>query len=92
MICNPGIGQDLLCQLSHIGAFKTHDQRHRHLYLFGGFHQALGNDIAAHDAAEDIDQDGLDMRVVQHQLEGLGDLVGLRTGPPTSRKLAGSPP
>ena len=35
---------------------------------------ALGDRVALHDAAEDVDQDRLETRVAQHQLEGLGDL------------------
>ena len=52
---------------------------------------ALGEHVAAHDAAEDVDEDGLHVRVGQDDLEGLGDLL-LVAPPPTSRKLAGSPP
>jgi hypothetical protein len=32
-----------------------------------------------HDAAEDIDQDALDLGVLEHDLEGFGDLLGGRT-------------
>src|SRR5690606_25168259 len=40
---------------------------------------ALGDDVAAHDAAENIHQDGLDAAVLQHDLEGFRDLLGRRT-------------
>src|SRR5690606_28507273 len=37
---------------------------------------ALGDDVAAHDAAEDVDQDGLHAFVLEHDLERFGDFLG----------------
>ena len=37
----------------------------------GRFDDPLGNDVAAHDAAEDVDEDPLDVRILQNDLEGL---------------------
>src|SRR5690606_11443096 len=37
-----------------------------------------GDHVAAHDATEDVDEDGLEVGVAQHDLEGLGDLLGGR--------------
>ena len=37
---------------------------------------ARGDDVALHDAAEDVDQDRLQLRVLQHDLERLGHLLG----------------
>ena len=42
--------------------------------LVGGVDDPLGDDVAAHDAAEDIDEDPLDIRVLEDDLEGFGDL------------------
>ena len=47
-------------------------QRHG---LRSGDH-AFGDDVATHDAAEDVHQDGFQARVFQHDLEGFGDLLG----------------
>ena len=38
----------------------------------------FGDRVAAHDAAEDVDEDALDLRVAQHDLERLGDLLRRR--------------
>src|SRR5690606_915071 len=43
--------------------------------LAGGDH-TFGDGVALHDAAEDVDQDALHFRVLQHDLEGFGDLLG----------------
>ena len=56
------IRQDLLAQLD-VGAFEAHDQRHVQADLAGRGHDALGDHVAAHDAAEDVDQDAFDVRV-----------------------------
>src|SRR3984893_10308702 len=49
---------DLLA-LFDVGALKPHHQRHFQAHLFHGSDNALGNDVAFHDAAEDVDQDAL---------------------------------
>ena len=46
------------------------------MYFPGRRHHAGGDGVAAHDAAEDVDQDALHLGVGEHQLEGLGDLLG----------------
>ena len=51
-------GQDLLAEVD-IGAFEPHDQRHRQLHVVRRRDHALGDHVAAHDAAEDVDQDRL---------------------------------
>ena len=56
-----------------IGAFEPHDQRHVQIDLARRRDDALGDHVAAHDAAEDVDQDRLDVRVGQDQLERDGD-------------------
>ena len=43
--------------------------------LASGDH-ARGDGVALHDAAEDVDQNGLDLGVLQHDLEGFGHLLG----------------
>src|SRR5882724_5826670 len=64
-----------------IGAFKPDHQRHFEAgFLHRGDH-TLGNDVAFHDAAEDIDQDALHVRIGGNDLERRGDLglVGAAT-------------
>src|SRR6056297_2646068 len=68
-----GGGDDLLALLD-IGAFETHHQRDLEADLFHCGDHALGNHITAHDAAEDVDEDALDLRVGGDDLERLGDL------------------
>ena len=58
----PGFLDDLLAELD-IGAFEPHHQRHFQAdFLHGGDH-AFGDDVAVHDAAEDVDQDALHLRI-----------------------------
>mmetsp|Transcript_58718 Transcript_58718/g.191512 ORF Transcript_58718/g.191512 Transcript_58718/m.191512 type:complete len:458 (-) Transcript_58718:36-1409(-) len=69
---------DDLLALLHVGADEPDDQRLREANLLHGGHDAVGDDVAAHDAAEDVDEDRLDVRVALDDLEGGGDgvLVG----------------
>ena len=71
------IVEDLLAELD-VGALETDDQRHADVDLARRGDDALGDDVAAHDAAEDVDQHALDLGVGQQQLEGGGHplLVG----------------
>jgi hypothetical protein len=39
------------------------DDRKRKVELLGGVDDTLGNDVALHDASEDVDEDGLDLGV-----------------------------
>src|SRR3990167_3326567 len=55
-----------------VGAFQTHDHRHFHAYILYRRDDALGDDVAAHDAAEDVDQHRLDVAVGEDDLERLG--------------------
>src|SRR5690606_7364743 len=51
-------------------------QRHLQVDLAGRGDHAFGDHVTLHDAAEDVDQNCLDVRVLQHDLEGFGDLLG----------------
>ena len=62
--------------LLHMRAGEAHHQRHLHLDLLQRLHDALGDPVAAVDAGEDVDQDGLDLLVREHEVEGLGDALG----------------
>ena len=64
----PRLAQDAPAELD-IGAFEPHDQRHVQIDLARRRDNALGEHVAAHDAAEDVDQDRLDIGVGQDQLE-----------------------
>ena len=68
VIFRPDSLQDLLAELD-VGAFQPDDQRHVQVDLAGGGDHALGDHVAAHDAAEDVDQDALDVGVLEDDLE-----------------------
>ncbi len=42
---------------------KPDDDRKRKVELLGGVDDALGDNVALHDASEDVDEDGLDLGV-----------------------------
>src|SRR5262249_35637739 len=50
------------------------DERDGEFDDFNGIDDALGDDIALHDAAENIDEDRLDVFISNEELERLGDL------------------
>src|SRR3954471_21821267 len=54
----PRLVDDLLA-LIDVGAFQPHHERHLEPDLPHGRHYALRDHVAAHDAAEDVDQDAL---------------------------------
>src|SRR5687767_373681 len=70
----PAGGEDVLALL-HVGALEADDQRHVQLDLPSGRDDALGDDVAAHDAAEDVDEDALHRRIRQDDLERRGHLL-----------------
>ena len=63
-----GLGDDLLALLD-IGAFEPHHQRHSQADFFHCRDHAFGDDVALHDAAEDIDQNPLHVRIAGDDLE-----------------------
>src|SRR5690606_2324232 len=69
-----GLGHDLLAEVD-VRALQTYDQRHRHTQLPSRGNHAFRDDIAAHDAAEYIDQNALNVRVVEDDFEGGRDLL-----------------
>src|SRR5229473_1065411 len=64
-------GEDLLAEID-VGAFQANDQRHVQADLARRRDDALGDDVAAHDAPEDVDQDALDIGIGEDELEGGG--------------------
>src|SRR5690606_13602418 len=66
--------QDLLAQLD-VRAFQTHDQRHLQAHFLHRGDDAFSDDVALHDAAEDVDQDAFDLGVGGDDLEGRCDLL-----------------
>src|ERR1700731_678199 len=68
-----GFADDLLAGID-IGAFETHHQRHLEADFLHRGDDALGNDVAFHDAAEDVDQDALHVGIGGDDLEGGRDL------------------
>src|SRR5690606_9192514 len=55
----PRVGQHFLAQF-FVGALHPDHQRHVQVDGLASGDDAFGDDIATHDAAEDVDQDGLD--------------------------------
>src|SRR5580704_14112896 len=64
-----GLLQYLFAEID-VRAFEADDQRHVQIDLAGGGDDALGDDIAAHDTAKDVDQHAFDVRVAEDQFEG----------------------
>src|SRR5690606_15373514 len=58
----------------HVGPLKPDDQRPVQPDFPGRGDHAFGDDVASHDAAEDVDKDPLDVRVGQNDLERFGHL------------------
>src|SRR5579883_2867662 len=71
----PGVLQNLLA-LIDVGAFHPHHQRHFEIDLPGGFDHAFGQHVAAHDAAEDVDQHAAHAIVGEQNTEGGRDFFG----------------
>src|SRR5471032_2997234 len=69
-----GVGQHFLADF-FVGALHADDQRYLQRNGFGCSDNAFGDHVAAHDAAEDVDQDGFQAWVFQHDLEGFGDFL-----------------
>ena len=72
-----GLGEQLQALLG-VGAVEADDQRHVHVDPRVGLDDALGDLVAAGDAAEDVEQDRVDLRVGGDDLERVDDRVGLR--------------
>src|SRR5450432_720625 len=66
----PALRQDLLAELD-VRAFEPHYERHLEPELLGRRDDALGDHVALHDAAEDVDEDAFDLRARQDHAEGL---------------------
>src|SRR4051794_10021603 len=62
-----GFREHLLAQVL-VGALHAHDERHGEVDGLAGGDHALGDGVAAHDAAEDVDQDALHALVLEHDL------------------------
>ena len=74
MTLSPLSFDDLLAELD-IGAFEPHHQRHLQPDLLDRGDHAFGDDVAFHDAAEDVDENAFDGRVGGDDLEGGRHLV-----------------
>src|SRR5713226_10419369 len=58
--------------------FESHDDRHFDPEAPGRGDDSARDDVAAHDSAENIDEDGADVRVAQNNFEPLADLLFVR--------------
>jgi len=63
----------LLC----IGPLKAHNEGHINVDIFGCLHHTICHAVAAHNPSEDVDQDGLHVRVFQNNAEA--SFYGFRT-------------
>src|SRR5215217_5321268 len=68
------VAQQFLALL-HVGAFKANDEGDLELHFLGRGDDAVRDDIALHDAAEDVDQHRLHRGVGQDELEGRRHLL-----------------
>ena len=73
-----GGGAQDLGRLGGVGADDAHDHRHVALLLGARLDQAARHLVAAGDAAEDVDQDGAHVGVVEDEPHRRRDLVGPR--------------
>ncbi len=75
------LGSAGLCQqaapLDVVGAVEAHDERHRRFDLAEGRDQPFGDEVAARDSGEDVDEHGLDRVVGEDQVDGLLDRLGV---------------
>src|ERR1700685_2787046 len=69
-----GFLNDLLAERD-VGSFEPHHQRHAQAYFLDRGNNAFGDHVAAHDAAENIDQDAFHVRIRRDDLEGGRHLV-----------------
>src|SRR3546814_528086 len=60
--------EDVLALLD-VRALETDDERNREVHFLRRGDDALGDDVALHDAAEDVDEDAFDRGVLQNDLE-----------------------
>src|SRR5262249_35887213 len=65
---------DALAEID-VGAFEPYHHRSLHPDFLYGRHDTFGDDVAAHDAAEDIDQNSFHVRIGSDDLEGRGHLL-----------------
>src|SRR5699024_6416895 len=62
--------------LFHVGAFEPSDHGHFHAHFLDRLDNALGHQVAAHDATENVDEDGAHALALENQFEGRLDPVG----------------
>ena len=80
---------DLLPHL-HVRSLQPHHQGNLQVELLRGRDDSRGDDVALHDAAEDVDEDGLDVVVHGEDLEGLDDLLLLGGAPDVEEVRGGA--
>src|SRR5579884_1507800 len=76
----PGLGQDLAAELGVVAVEPDHQRLVHGLAARAeqreGLHDAVGHRVAGGDAAEDVDEHGLDRRVAQDDLQAVGHHLG----------------
>jgi hypothetical protein len=72
-----GLGEGLFAGLDVV-AFEANDEGEGEVCFLGGFDDAGGDDVAIHDAAEDVDEDSFYVRIAQDDFERGGDLFFAR--------------
>src|SRR5437667_1536618 len=69
-----GFAQNFLAQF-HVRTFQAHHHRNLDAEAASRGHYATGHDVAAHDAAENVDQDGAHVRVAEDNLKAAAHLL-----------------
>ncbi len=64
-----------LAAFFNVGAFEAQHDRHLHVEVAGRCHHARGQPVHAQNAAEDVDEDRLHIRVGEQDLKGVLDLL-----------------
>src|ERR1700722_11913849 len=68
------VPQDFLAEVN-VCALQAHDQRNLETHVLHRGDNTLGNDIAAHDPTENVDENAFHVRISSDDLEGCGHFV-----------------
>src|ERR1700722_13019730 len=68
------VPEDFLAEVD-VGALEAHDQWNLQAHFLHRGDYALGDNVAAHDAAENVDQNAFHVWIGGDDLEGCGDFV-----------------
>src|SRR5487761_4231 len=83
-----GLAQNFLAEL-HVGTFEPHDHGHLDTQSSRRRYHSARHDIAAHDAAKDVDEHGSHVRVAQNDLKSVAHLF-FACAAPCVQKIRGA--